>query len=183
MNKALKVLYLYNGIFVFAAHLLGPLYAVYVREIEGDVLSVSISWAAFLFSTVIFTFLISRFGDKVKEKEYLLIAGYVVRSVVWLSYTFVSDLNFLIFLQILLGAGEALGTPSFDAIFAEHLDKGKHIADYANWKVVSNLACGIAVVIGGFVVKYYGFNILFFSMFILAVFSAIGILLKPRELL
>ena len=58
-NRTLKILYLYNGIFVFGGSLLGPLYAVYVGIIDTSILSVSVTWSAFLISTFIFTFIIS----------------------------------------------------------------------------------------------------------------------------
>ena len=42
---------------------------------------------------------------------------------------------FLLVAQFLLGIGEAVGTPAFDVIFAEHLDKGKHINEYSDGKL------------------------------------------------
>ena len=174
---------MYNGIFVFASSLLGPLYAIYVSGVDSNVIAVSVSWSTYLFSTVIFTYLISLVGDRVKEKEYLLIAGYILRAVVWFSYIFVAGLPLLIFLQVLLGLGEALGSPAFNAIFAEHLDKGKHIADYAHWTVISNLCGATAVAVGGVLVKFIGFEFLFSVMTLLALIPIIGLLMKPRQLL
>jgi len=183
MNKSLKTLFLFNGIFVFASSLFGPLYAVYVEGIDKSVLAVSSSWSAFLFSTTLFTYLMSKWGDKLKETEYFLICGYLIRAIVWIGYIFAGNFYMLIFLQILLGIGESLGTPSYDAIFAEHLDRNKHIRDYSIWKVISNLVGASATLIGGFVVFAYGFVPLFVFMGALALISMLGILLSPRELL
>src|SRR3989344_3982373 len=178
MNKSLKTLVLFNGIFVFASCLLGPLYAIYVEGIDKSVLAVSSSWSAFLFSTTLFTYLMSKWGDKVKETEYLLVGGYLIRAVVWLGYIFVGNLFMLILLQVLLGIGESLGTPSYDAIFAEHLDRNKHIKDYSIWKVISNLVGASATLMGGFVVSFYGFVPLFIFMSVIALISMFGILLS-----
>ena len=41
----------------------------------------------------------------------------------------------------------------------------------------------IGVVLGGLVVKYFGFDVLFAGMSITALICAVGILLKPREVL
>ncbi len=38
INGSLKVLFLFNGIFVFASTLLGPLYDVFVETIDSNVL-------------------------------------------------------------------------------------------------------------------------------------------------
>lgn len=182
-NRSLKALYIYNGIFVFAGSLLGPLYAVYVGMIDRNILAVSITWAAFLFATLLFTFVISRVGDRVREKEHLLLAGFAIRAVAWFLYIFVANIPHLIFLQIFLGLGEALGTPAFDAIFAEHLDHGRHIKEYADWKLVSNGVTGVGTIAGGFIAIKFGFPWLFVGMSILAAISFIGILMKPRKLL
>jgi len=40
-NVALRVLYLYNGIFVGAAAMLGPLYAIYIEKFVDGVTAVS----------------------------------------------------------------------------------------------------------------------------------------------
>ena len=82
-NNALKILFLYNGIFVLADSMLGPLYAVFVSGMKGGILPISFSWSAYLVSTTIFTFFISKIGDRIKEKEYLLLAGFAIRSLVW----------------------------------------------------------------------------------------------------
>lgn len=182
-NKALSTLFLYNGVFVFAGSLLGPLYAVYIESIDLGFLSISFTWSVFLLSSTFAMIVVRKYGDRVEEKEYLLLAGYLIRALVWFSYPFVGGLVGVLILQVLLGIGEALGTPSYDAIFAEHLDNGKHVEEYTNWKLISSILSAIAVLIGGFIVQTYGFNVLFFIMGILAIISFIGVLIKPRELL
>ncbi len=182
-NKALKTLFVFNGIFVFASSLLGPLYAVFVETIDKSIISVSLSWSVYLLSSTVFILLVGKYGDKVKEKEYLLMAGFLIRAIVWFVFPTVSTITFLIFLQGFLGLGEALGSPSYDALFAEHLDKNEHIKEYADWRLVSNIVGAVAVILGGFIVSYAGFSILFYTMGSLALVSFLGVLVKPRKLL
>jgi MFS family permease len=183
MNRSLRTLFLFNGIFVFSASLLGPLYALYVEGLDQGVLSVSTTWAVFTMSATFFMFLLTKFGDRVKDKENLLLAGFIIRAIVWFSYTLIGNISSLILLQILLGLGEALGTPAYDSLLAEHLDRGKHISECARWKLISNLVGSIATIIGGFTVTIFGFNPLFRLMSILALISFIGILKSPKRLL
>ena len=182
-NPALKTLYVYNGIFVFAGSLLGPLYAVYVGLIDSAIMAVSISWAVFLLATLGFTTLVSRFGDRVEQKEYMLLVGFAIRAIAWFLYMFVASIPHLIFLQIFLGLGEAFGTPAFQAIFAEHLDDGRHIKEYADWRMVSLAATGVSTVIGGIIVSTVGFLWVFALMSALATIAFFGVWTKPRELL
>lgn len=181
MNKSLKVLFVASGIYVFAAQLLGPLYAVYVRGIDKAVTSVSISWATFMASSLLFTYLISLFGDKIKETEYLLIAGYALKGIIWFLYIFVTNFPQLILLQIFLGFSDSLHPSSFVAILAKHLDKGKYLAQYAKYKLVSQSASVLGILLGGAIVSNYGFIPLFVLMSVLSISSSLFVLLQPRK--
>jgi MFS family permease len=182
-NKALKTLFIFNGLFVFAGSLLGPLYAVFVGKIAGGIFPITLSWSVFLFSTTLFMAIVAKIGDKIKEKEYMLLAGYAIRAVIWFSYIFIPNFYVLLLAQFLLGIGEAMGTPAFEAIFAEHLDRGKHIFEYSEWKIISNIVLAVGTLLGGIIVERFGFNPLFLFMSILASVCFVGVLLKPRRLL
>ncbi len=179
-DGALKILFISNGIFVFAGSLLGPLYTVFVQRLSNGVLPVSISWTAFLLSTTLFTFLVSRFGDKIRKDD-LLMAGFIFRAIVWLSYIFITSFTQLIILQVALGIGESLGTPSWGAIFAEHIDKNKHVQEYADWQLISNLVTAIGTVLGGLIVASFGFKYLFLLMSLLAIVSFLEILHRSKK--
>ncbi|MCX6762668.1 MAG: MFS transporter [Candidatus Moranbacteria bacterium] len=166
-----------------AAGLLGPLYAIFVQRFVDGVMAVSISWSAFLVATTIFTYFISRYGDGVKEKEYLLLAGYIVRTVAWLLFLLVNNLFLLILVQVILGLGESLGTPAFNSIFAQHLDKNKYVKEYSYWSLISNIVTAIGVMGGGLIITTLGFKTLFITMAFLSLISFLGILPKSRKLL
>lgn len=182
-NKALQTLFLYNGIFVFAASLLGPLYAVFVETIDKSISSISLSWAAFLLSGTFFMLLVRKYGDRILETEYLLLAGFLVRAIAWFSFPFISTISMLILLQILLGLGEALGSPAYETLFAKHLDKNHNIEEYSDWKLIVNFSNAFAILLGGYIIEMYGFTPLFILMGGLALLSFMGILVKPRRLL
>ena len=110
-------------------------------------------------------------------------AGFLVRAVAWFMFIFAVNIFHFVFLQVLLGLGEALGTPAFDSIFAEHLDGGEHIKEYAGWKLIVNGATAIGTIIGGLVVTTLGFSWLFAAMSGLAIVSFWGVLIQPRKLL
>jgi len=182
-KNALKILFLSNGIFVFADRLLGPLFAIFAEKFDATILSVSFSWFVFMASATVFTFVVARFGDKIKEKEYLLMAGFIIRVISWLLYIFANSFTAFICIQVLLGIGEAVGSPAFDAMLATHLQKGAEINDYSTWKLVQNLSLAIASLIGGFVVYFTGFNLLFIIMALLGLLAAVIVFVQPRRLL
>ena len=168
INKSLKVLFTLNSIFVFGGSLFGPLYAIYVQGLDNKIVTVSLSWAVFMISSTVFMYFVSKYGDKVKEQEYLLAGGFLVRAIAWLGYLFVTNVTGLIVVQIILGLGEALGTPAWNAIFAKHLDGHKEIMDYSNWNIINNLLVALSTILGGVLVTYFGFSVLFLAMSMLA---------------
>lgn len=183
INKSLKALFTLNSIFVFAGSLLGPLYAIYVRGFDNRIVTVSLLWAVLMVSSTVFMYFVSKYGDRVGEKEYLLAGGFLVRSIAWLGYLFVSNVTGLIIIQIILGLGEALGTPAWSVIFAKHLDGHKEIMDYSNWNILNNLLVALSTVLGGILVTYFGFSVLFLAMSMLALVAFIGVLMTPRRIL
>jgi len=183
MNKSLKLLLAINSIFVLAGNLLGPLYAVYIEGLGGSIAVVSGTWSVMLLTTTLVNFVLIRYGDRIKEHEYLLIAGFIFRAIAWIGFVYAGNIAAIISLQIVVGVGEAVGSTGFDAIFAEHLDLSSHIRDYAVWKTISNILASFATLIGGFVVTLYGFNPMFWFMGAIALGCAIFTYLLPRRAL
>ncbi len=179
-NLALKVLFISNSIYVFGALLLAPLYAVYVQKIGGGVLLVSISTAVFYVATSVFLIFMARWGDKVKEKEMMLSASYMIRGVGFLGYLFIHNALSLILVQAILGLGEAIGTPTFGALFAKHTDKKEEVMEYSDWSLTSYLVMALGTIFGGFIVSGLGFNFLFVTITILCFVSATWVLLTPK---
>lgn len=181
MNKSLKLLLGANGVFVLAGALLGPLYAVYVEGIDRAIMAVSLSWGVYLLATTAGNYAMYRWGDRIRETEYLLILGYWLRALGWLMYILVQDLPQLMAVQAVIGLGEAAGTPAFDTLFARHLDKGKQVADYSEWKLWSNLTQAGAAILGGWIVTRWGFEVLFIVMAGLALLAGGLVLVQPRK--
>lgn len=183
LNKALRILFVSNAVFVFAGTLLGPLYAVYVQSIGGGILSISSSWAVFLIASTVFTILVGKFFGGLKEMRTLFAIGFLVRAVAWFSYIFVGSVTGLLVIQMLLGLGEALGTPSFGVLLNKHLDKKVALAELSEWQIMSNMVVAGATLVGGWLVSMSGFNYLFGVMSGFAVLSFLLIWLTPKEVL
>jgi MFS family permease len=182
-NLALRTLFATNSIYLFAAMLLGPLYAVYVEKIGGGVLLVSLSTAVFYISSTIFLVFMARWGDRVKEKEMLLMASWLIRGLAFFSYIFINSPLALILIQVAFGLGEALGTPTFGTLFSQHTDKTEVVMEFSDWAIVANLVMALGIILGGFIVNSVGFTPLFVTMGSLCFVSAIWLLLTPRKVL
>jgi MFS family permease len=180
-NRALRILYLNNGIFVLGQNLLGPLYAVYVQSIDNAVLAISASWSVYLLSATFFTFLVARYGKRFREQN-LYTLSIIIRAFAWLSFIFVDNIVQILALQVIIGFAEGIGTSTFYATIADHLEKGEYVKDFAYWQLISNLTMAISTLGGGLIVTNFGFDTLFIIMFTLAMTSFAGIYLNLKIL-
>lgn len=183
MNKALKIIFLANIIFSFAGALFAPLYAIFVQQITTNIIHIGASLSVFSFTTALLTFIFCRFGDRFKEKEFLLILGFVFRSIAWIYYIFVRDVWQIYFIHLILAFGEALGTPAFRVLFSFHLDKDRQFKEWGSYISFSLVISGIASFLGAVLVKNFGFKPLFVSMSVLAIISSLIVYLQPRKLI
>lgn len=181
INKYLKILFISNSLFVLGGNLLGPLYGIYAKQLGGTVLTISISWACLVGASTITYFILMKYYRGVHNPSHLLVAGYGIRAISWASIVFITDISQLFIIQALIGFGEAIGTLGFDVVFAEHLDKNRHVFDYAEWKVIENIVVLTSTLAGGFVVKYLGFQYLFGIMSLLATGAAIIYMFEIKQ--
>jgi predicted MFS family arabinose efflux permease len=120
-------------------------------------------------------------GDTVAETEYFLVVSYVLRAFAWGSLPFIGTIAPLFIVQVLLGAGDGVGSPAFGAIFAKHLDSGKQVAEYSDYNLTKFSFGIVGTLGGGIIVSSYGFDALFYVMSAIAFFCAAYILLQPRS--
>jgi len=182
-NRSLKILVGINSIFILGANMFPPIFALFVEELKGGAFAAGTIWATFAIFTGILILIISRFGDRIKEKEYLVATGYFFRLAAWLGYFFANSLWHLYFLQLFLALGEATGTPAFNAIYSEHLDRGKYVRQWGVGTSTGAIIMGIAAFLGGAIVSQVGFRPLFLLMASLAAISFILLMIQPRKLL
>ena len=81
MNRILKYLLVVEGFWMLAAGLFGPIYAIFVTRIGGDVIEAGGAYAAFSLAAAAMVFLISRWEDHVRHKEKLIVIGHIIGAV------------------------------------------------------------------------------------------------------
>ena len=174
MQRELKILLLASALSMLAGGLFGPIYAVFVEEIGGDLLTAGAAYAAFAIAAGILVFFISRWEDHVKHQEKLVVIGYFLSSIGFLGYLLIKTPLHLFIVQIILGIGEAVGIPAYDGLYSKHLDKGKFVSEWGLWESMYYIVLGISALIGGFLANIYGFKLLFTIMFILSILGLIA---------
>ncbi len=164
MNLKIKLL-LYASVFGnFSSGLLGPIYALFVEKIGGNVLVASTSFAIY---TIVFSFLttfIGKLEDNKFNKEKMVFVGYLILTLGNLLFLFIDKSLHLYLIQALMGIGVAIVSPAWEALYSLALDKGKESSEWSYWNAGTGLSVAIAALTGGLIVTYFSFKILFIVM-------------------
>ena len=172
MNRILNIL-LYSSFFlIFSIGLLGPIYAIFVEDIGGDVLTAGSTYAVYSIVMGIVIFLLSKWEDHVKHQEKLLVASRVLTVVGTAGYLFVSSPTDLFLVQVIIGISYAIGAPVYDTMYSKHLERGKGVSQWGVWESMDAIVTGISAFLGSLIVALFGFHIL---MIVMLVFSFLSL--------
>ncbi|MFA6252208.1 MAG: MFS transporter [Candidatus Paceibacterota bacterium] len=182
-NKQIKILLMTNGTILAATAMLGPIYARFVEKIGGSILDTSYAFCTYAFAAAITTLISGRYVDRLKENELVLVCGYIVMGLSFFGYMFVDSIWSLLLVQVLIGFGEAIYAPAFDALYSKHLDGRQAGREWGAWESIYYFMVSFGAITGGFLVVTFGFNAMFIIMGSLCLVSAVYILRLPRKML
>lgn len=171
MKRGIKLLLFIDSWVGLALGMIGPIYAIFVQKVGGDILEASWAYFAFLMSSGVIIYIMGKWEDKVGHKETLVCIGYGIIALGCLSYVFVYDRITLILTQVILGLGSAILNPAFDALYTDYIDKKEEASEWADWEAMHFIVTALAAVAGGYVAVAFGFRVLFLAMFTLSLVS------------
>lgn len=178
-DKTILLLLLAEFIFVFGSGLYGPIYAIFVQGIGGDIFEVGIAWAIFLIAMATLELPFGRLIDRYGQKAFLA-PCYLIAAAAIFGYIFVQDTIQLFFIQLVMGIAFAMGDPAWDAWFSNSIPKGKMGFDWALYHTTTGYGQGAAAIVGGAIAQFIGFNYMFMLGGILAVSSFFIVMLIKR---
>ena len=182
-KKALRILLITDGLVLISGAMLGPIYAIYVDIVGVDLMDASIAGGIFALVAGFTVFVSGKFSDHVNEPKYIVSLGYTIIGFGFLLYILVNSVWFLFIVQAIIGFGEAIYTPAFDALYSKHLDKNEEATEWGGWEAMRYFTASGGAVIGGLVAMNFGFSPLFVIMCLLCFISAIYIFFLPKRTL
>jgi MFS family permease len=171
VNLKLKFILFTNSIQVFAATLLIPVFALFIEDIGGGPELAGILFGISFGITALGNILMIHVSDTRLRNVRLFKLGLLIKLGAWILLSYHQSVSVLICAQILLGAATAIGSPSFNAFVSEHLDRRRHISEWAKWDLMQNSVTAASSMLSGFIVANHGFNTLFMIMAVLTAFS------------
>ncbi len=183
VNRSLKILLFTNSLILMAGAMLGPIYAIFVEGIGGSILDASIAGSIFALFAGITTLLSGKYSDVIKENELVVVFGYIIMAFGFLLYVFVDSIYLLFIAQALIGIGEAIYSPAFDALYSKHINKKQAGAQWRIWEAMYYFITAIGALLGGIFVVWFGFKAMFIIMAFLCFIPAMYILRLNRRVL
>ncbi len=173
LNQKTKILLWGSNIWYLGEGMLGPLFAVFAQRIGGNILDITWAWATYLAVTGVLTIWVGKIAGKKIALEKLMVAGFAVNALFTFGYLLVSSPFHLLLVQIGLGVAVALSSSPWAALYtdASEKDHSSYVWGLANGGYF--LATALAVLIGGLIVTYLSFTVLFVTMGLIQVVATI----------
>jgi MFS family permease len=163
LSARARLLLKISFIVTFAEAMLVPMYAAFAEKVGGSILDAGIAFAVFSMATGSAVALIGTrpwFQHNIKR---FLMLGFVTSAACDISYIFVRDKWQLFGAQIVAGFATGMIEPTWDALFTDDIEhsSAKH---WSIWAGGTHLTTGAAALVGGVIVAYFSFSILFATM-------------------
>jgi MFS family permease len=171
LSNSTKILLWGANFWFFGEGLLGPLLAVFTERIGGDILDISWAWAIFLIVTGVCYIITGRLISGKPFKAKVMVIGYGLNALFTFGYLFVSTPEQLFIVQACLGVSEAIGSPTWDSLYAKSLNETNESYAWGLAGGQSQIVTGVAILIGGLLVHYFSFSFLFIIMGIMQVIA------------
>lgn len=172
MNHTIKYLLYGANLWYLAEGMLGPLLAIFTEHIGGDILDVTWAWAIYLFASGFLTIYLGKVSDKL-DKRKMMVVGYGLNALFTFGYLFVSAPYQLFIIQAGIGIAGALATPTWNALYSKYEDKRKDGYEWGLANGEANIVTGAAIILGGILLEYGSFALLFATMGIVQVIATI----------
>lgn len=182
-NRALRILLFANWLILIAGAMLGPICAIYIQKIGGDLLTISATSVLYYSVGGIVTLFSGKYSDVLRNRRSIVILGYCILGFGYMCYTFVNSVMTLFLVQIITGFGEAMYAPAFDALYSKHLDQTNAGKQWGAYESLWYFTVALGALCGGLLVTLCDFNIMFIIMGVLCFASALFISAWPRRTL
>jgi MFS family permease len=163
LSMRARVLLKISFMVTFAEAMLVPMYAAFAEKVGGSILDAGIAFAVFSMATGSAVALIGTRSWVQHHIRTFLMLGFVISASCDISYIFVANKWQLFAAQIVAGFATGLIEPTWDALFTDDIEhsSAKH---WSIWAGGTHLTTGCAALVGGVIVAYSSFPVLFATM-------------------
>ena len=173
MHRNIKILLTASILIHSGINLLAPIYAIFIKNIGGTLLDAGITVGFYAVLRGVFYFLLGRLKESRFSKKAMIAFGYFIFCLGYVGYIFASNITHVLIIQGLLAFGEVVINPSWSAVIATSLTKGKERTIYSDFYGYRSFFEGAGAIAGGILATQAGFHILFGFMAVFALAASI----------
>jgi predicted MFS family arabinose efflux permease len=182
MHHNIKILLSCSILIHAGINLLAPIYAIFIKGIGGTLLDASVTVGFYAILKGVLYFLLRSLKESKFSRKVMIAFGYFMFFVSYVCYLFASNVVHVLIIQTLLAFGEVVVNPSWSAVIANALTKGKERSIYSDFYGYRSIAEGGAAILGGILATKLGFNVLFGIMATFALTaSTLSLFLKEEK--
>lgn len=192
INKVIRVLISSDIVISAGWGFLGPVFAIFIVQniVVGSIAhAAEVAGFASLTYWVLKSFLqipIGKYLDKNHGEEddfWFMFIGTFLSAFVPLIYMIASKPLHIYAAQCVQAVAMAMVIPSWSAIFTRHIDHGAEAYEWGLRSTGMGFGSGIAGAVGGIMVAFFGFKIVFVLVSVFTIISAVLLLLIRKDII
>ena len=173
MRRNIKILLSCSILIHGGVNLLAPIYAIFIKDIGGTAIDAGVTVGCYAIFKGVFYFLFRKLKENKFSRKFMIASGYFIFFVSYVLYIFASHTAHVLGIQALLAFAEVVINPSWSAVIAGALDKGKERRIYSDFYGYRSFFEGLAAIAGGILATRLGFNVLFGLMAVFALTAGV----------
>ena len=168
MSKTARMLLKASFIGTFAEGKLLPLWATFTDKVGGSILDAGIGYAVFSIATGVVVMSVGSTEFFERYVRWFLFWGFLLAGMGDIFYMMVSNKWELFAVQALIGVSLGLANPAWDSLYSDDEDDGdkSSASKWSFWTGGYSFVTGLSALAGALLVNYFGFNTMFFMMFL-----------------
>lgn len=188
LNKVAKYLILSDLVFYTGWGLISPIFAIFIlNSIAGG--SAFVAGMASAVHLIVRSLLRVPFGMAVdrskthKRAYWFMVLGLLVSALIPFLYAISKTPFHIYILQAILGASLAMSTAAWTGIFTKYMDKGKESTEWGIDAVAVGLGPGIAAAVGGILVTYFSYSLVFVTVGVIGLMGVLLLLVVKKDII
>lgn len=162
MSPVIRFLILSDTVFMGAAGMLGPIFALFVEGFvkNGNAAVAGIAACIYLVTKSVLQVPVAQLIDRIrgeKDDYWIMFISTVLVAFVPLLYLVVKTPVELYVVQFVLGFGTAFTFPTYMALFTRHIDRAREGTEWGVYYMLTDLTGATLAAIGGYVAEAQGF--------------------------
>jgi MFS family permease len=153
-----------------ASGMIYPYYLLFLKNLGNSYSAYGLAFAVFIISSAAFSQWLAPRLDRLGIQVLLISSLGMMASM--LLFPWVSSYIWVLFVQIVMGACNAMQRMSERLLLADHTEQGLRGPTIGNYHFWTSVASGFAVLLGGYLIDWLTINALFYTSALLYGFSA-----------